>query len=405
MAVAGNSGDVEAAKTATLLAASAEEVAEFADSPVYGTSLFVHAKWNVDACADGVPDAEETALCRLLACDGERCWEGALLRSHLAAQLGDSWRGTGGLRLLLGALAEPRSGGSSQWSGDQPSSTLGACATLALGVGSAATASAPAGLAGAAPPPFPLAEASWTCPEGSAGPLKLVVRFIYREGPITAVPGVLLPPCGLSAGLSTLFGLAHGAQVAASACAAAAEEECAALQGRKESLKRDLDALESQVAAEEARLLEEFAAVLNAQKRRCRRLWEAGRGGLAIGGAGAALAIPTAATIGQCIDLPDEPAPPEAPRLAAEGPAELAAGAAAGQPDTCAWGSSLAYCSPPGSPRGGSRQPRGRQDTCAWGSSLAYCSPPTQAASAAVRGPEPNVFSIPLTLGMNDTSA
>merc|ERR1712232_1436904 len=122
---------------------------------------------------------------------------------------------------------------------------------------------------------LPTSEAVWTF-SGNDSSLSLSIRFIYREGPVVAVRGVLLQLTGLSAGLSRFFALAHGAQTAAVACITAAESECAELLKQQEALNRQLEALPKKAEEEDKMLLERMAQLLNSQKRRCRKLWEAG---------------------------------------------------------------------------------------------------------------------------------
>lgn len=236
------------------VAASSEEVAEFIDAPAPGLSLFVQSTWSISVRA-GLPTDTEAVLCQLLACDGERCWEGSLRRRDLAGPLGDSWGDPSNLKLLLAALA-------GEVLGDPSGGYLGGAGSTGRDRNST----------------LPRSEALWTCPDDAIGsPLKLSIRFLYREGPVVAVRGVDLPRTDLAVGLSRFFALAHGSQMAAAACVAAAEEERTSLQQRQEALQRKLEALPEQLEVEEERLLKEFAIVLNAQKRRCRSLWEAGR--------------------------------------------------------------------------------------------------------------------------------
>eukprot|EP00928_Gymnodinium_smaydae_P022904 TRINITY_DN19096_c0_g1_i1.p1 TRINITY_DN19096_c0_g1~~TRINITY_DN19096_c0_g1_i1.p1 ORF type:complete len:378 (-),score=104.61 TRINITY_DN19096_c0_g1_i1:74-1207(-) len=228
-------GTADSATAAETAAATAEELAEFHDAPAPGLSLFVQSTW-----AAGLPlrlpsaESGSALLCRILACDGERCWEGSLRRSDLAGPLGDSWSDPSNLRLLLDALAARREGGAA----------------------------------------LPSSEAVWGCGDGRHAHLELSVRFLFREGPVVAIRGVRLAPASLGAGLSRLFALAHGAQTAASACVGAADAECAALQQRREALQRQLQALPGELEMEERRLLAEMVEVLNNQKRRCRDVWK-----------------------------------------------------------------------------------------------------------------------------------
>merc|ERR1711971_553278 len=70
--------------------------------------------------------------------------------------------------------------------------------------------------------------------------------------------------------------MGHGAQTAAAACIAAAEGGCAQLQRRREGFQRQLEALPKDAQTADDQLLEAMAQALNSQKRRCRKLWEAG---------------------------------------------------------------------------------------------------------------------------------
>ena len=61
----------------TAVAFIAEEVAEFVDAPALGLSLFVQSTWSA-GLPEKLPEGPNAVLCRLLACDGLRCWEGFL---------------------------------------------------------------------------------------------------------------------------------------------------------------------------------------------------------------------------------------------------------------------------------------------------------------------------------------
>jgi len=215
-------------------------VSEFPDSPEPGLCLFVHCKW-VPGIPERLPESSEAELCSLLACDGERCWEGILKRGDLASSLGDSWTQSSNLSLLQGAFSRSR---------------RNICADSGAH----------------------RAQAVWSLPREAAGNarhLELSVRFVYPEGPIVAVRGVQLPSAGLDRGIARFFDMAHNAQAAANARLTAAAQESAELAQRRELVQQQLEAVPEQLKAEEERLLHEFAGVLNAQKRRCRTLWEA----------------------------------------------------------------------------------------------------------------------------------
>lgn len=238
----------------------AEEIAEFIDSPLPGLSLFVQSRWSA-GLPEKLPEGADSVLCELLACDGLRCWEGVLRRHDLSGPLGESWGKQSNLQLLLDALAGRNNRGLAAV-GSHGTASLGS-----LGVGGDAV-------------PFtnldtlPIGEAVWTCSEDSS--LGLTIRFIYREGPVIAVRGVRLLCASLSAGLSKFFALACGAQDAAFRCVSEAESECAELQTQHESLQRRLETLPKESDAEDDRILKEMAHILNNQKARCRKLWEAG---------------------------------------------------------------------------------------------------------------------------------
>mmetsp|Transcript_6410 Transcript_6410/g.9921 ORF Transcript_6410/g.9921 Transcript_6410/m.9921 type:complete len:405 (+) Transcript_6410:113-1327(+) len=310
-------------------AAVADEVAEFMDTPEPGSSLFVQSTWSAGIPTQ-LPTGTNSVLCRLLACDGEQCWEGVLRRCDLSGALGDSWGKASNLRLLLDALAAR--GRTSASNGDV-----------------------------AAPPPSPHGEAVWSLLDIGAAPLDLTVRFVYREGPVVAVPRVTLQRANVSVGLSRFFALAHGAQMAAHACVNAAEVECAHLRERCELLQKQVDVHQQNVEAEEERLMVEFAAVLNAQKRRCRKLWEANRRAGAGDNPGAFPVMHATASLEECLDRQD---PPDE--------CDLLDGVGAG-PGTVASAVSLAYPS--------------------------MTLPPSVGAED---GGNDATFTIPLTLGMDD---
>lgn len=218
---------------------------------------------------------------------------------------------------------------------------------------------------------LPTSEAVWRCyhGEGDGSPLELSVRFVLREGPMMAIPGLLLHRMKLHAGISHLFTLALGAQAASDACVTAANAELEGMERRRAEVRDALAAMPERLKAEEERLLKEFTTALNAQKRQLRRLWEAGRRDAtlrAAGGMPAFVARHVPASLGECLD-----------RAFAEGPGPLPSDAAARDADDTAAARSLTFASPP--PAAAS-QMDDRQDT------LATCFADT----------------IPLVLGMDD---
>ena len=232
-------------------AANADRVAEFVDAPLPGLTLFVQCRWSAGLPLRLPPGGADSVLCTLLACDGNRCWEGSLRRRDLAGPLGESWGEPSNLRLLLDALAA-RSISSSAGEGVLPTS-----------------------------------EATWTCLDaGKLAPLELAIRFVYREGPVVAVRGVSLAPGGLTAGLSRFFDIAYGAQTAARAFTSIATDEHAVLLQREADLRRQIDSLPLEKQAEDDRLLKEMMVILNNQKQRCLKLWQDNR--KAMGGSSAA---------------------------------------------------------------------------------------------------------------------
>jgi len=335
-----------------------EEIAEFADVPAPGLCLFVKSSWSA-GLRTGMPAAPEAVLCRLLACDGERCWEGSLRRGDLAGPLGESWTDPSNLRLLVDALAAKGSASpcAVEVGGGLAAGTdFGTCAAVA-DAGIATLLAAAGGEGGPAPTMrraatdanmtagrqgragstilrtftqgatmaggqrstgAAAAEAIWSCSreDGQVGeaPLQLVVRFNYREGPVVAVRGVRLPSASLSAGLSCFFSLAYGSQMAASACVLAAEGERAVMVKRRDELQNQLDMLPAELEAEEERLLDAFVKALNAQKRRCRRLWQTRQlercGGVAVFDGDLPPLAPATASLSECLDRED---PPEVP--------------------------------------------------------------------------------------------
>jgi hypothetical protein len=144
----------------------------------------------------------------------------------------------------------------------------------------------------------------------------LAIRFVYREGPVVAVRGVRLTPASLSAGLSILFAVAHGAQMAAEACVAASDAECGLLRKRCDTLQQQLDALPLQLQEAQEQQLAEMLLVLNAQKRRCFKIWQATKAEAGLGGKGAAgpsrpgAGLPAdeqaTASLEQCLDRGEE---------------------------------------------------------------------------------------------------
>ena len=254
-------------------AAHADRVAEFVDAPLPGLTLFVQCRWSAGLPLRLPPGGADSVLCTLLACDGNRCWEGSLRRRDLAGPLGESWGEPSNLRLLLDALAA-RSISSSAGEGVLPTS-----------------------------------EATWTCLDaGKLAPLELAIRFVYREGPVVAVRGVSLAPGGLTAGLSRFFDIAYGAQTAARAFTSIATDEHAVLLQREADLRRQIDSLPLEKQAEDDRLLKEMMVILNNQKQRCLKLWQDNR--KAMGGSSAAspLGVPEKATasLEECLERFDE---------------------------------------------------------------------------------------------------
>lgn len=284
----------------TEVAFIAEEVAEFIDAPAPGISLFVQATWSA-GLPEKLPEGADAVLCRLLACDGLRCWEGAMRRADLSGPLGDSWAKQSNLRLLMDALAAraPPSSVGSHDGGSMPS------------IGREAD------LLGAFRDALPVGEAAWTCTQGHDAALSLTIRFVYREGPVVAVRGVSLVRSDVNAGLSRFFALAHGAQTAASACIAAAEAECAQLREQQDILQRRLEALPKETEDAEDRLLQEMAHALNNQKRRCRQLFLASCQASATEGPEVDPATvslvqePATMSLEACLDRSEPPAPPE----------------------------------------------------------------------------------------------
>eukprot|EP00929_Paragymnodinium_shiwhaense_P114287 TRINITY_DN82629_c0_g1_i1.p1 TRINITY_DN82629_c0_g1~~TRINITY_DN82629_c0_g1_i1.p1 ORF type:complete len:431 (+),score=68.84 TRINITY_DN82629_c0_g1_i1:37-1329(+) len=209
------------------------EIVEFPDAPVVGASLFVLPQWGAGLPEKLPPGDGATVLCKLLACDGERSWEGALRHSDLGGPLGESFGDASNLRLLCNALAGPQSSSEA----------------------------------------LPRSEAIWTCSATAHAPLELAIRFVYREGPVVAVRGVRLAAASLSSGLSRFFDIARQTQLARDDVVAAANDSCLTLQKDQEVMKQRLQQLPSQLEQVEERLLEQMVAVLNAQKKRCRKLW------------------------------------------------------------------------------------------------------------------------------------
>ncbi|CAE8591478.1 unnamed protein product, partial [Polarella glacialis] len=229
-----------------------ENIAEFPDALSPGLPLIVQSAWRLgilSAAAGGDRPSGQDEICHLRAFDGARCWEGVLHRTDLAGPLGNSWEDPLNLRLLFSALCR--------------------------------TPLSPVAGAGAVLTPTPRAEAVWRCSDvlgdGSDAfqSLELSVRFLYQEGPVAAIRAARLESVPAGPGLAKLCAHVRGLQAADEACTQAAAQERASFQGRLESLKRRLEALPGQAEAEERRLLGSLAEVLNAQKRRCRRRWEA----------------------------------------------------------------------------------------------------------------------------------
>jgi len=217
-------------------------ILEFPDALGPGLPLFVQTTWRLatESKAAGF-EGGDTEICHLVVFDGLRCWEGLLCRKDLAGPFINSWNSPVNLRLLRSALSEipPRRG-------------------HALDV--------------------PKAEAVWQLdtPLGQAGEcsLELSVRFVYREGPVAAVRGAKLSATLLGPALARLCAQVRALQASAELCKEAAAQERINLQQRQESLKRQLECLPSQVADEEEQVLQQLCGVLNAQKRRCRRIWQ-----------------------------------------------------------------------------------------------------------------------------------
>lgn len=253
-----------------------EEVAEFGDAPYPGSSLFVKSSWLSELPLRELPPIAESVICQLLACDSEHCWQGQLRRCDLAGPLEQSWSKPANLQLMCEALT----------------GTLSAKPT---------TSSSQADARG-----VPSAQAVWTVCHDSS--LELAIRFLFRAGPIIAIKGVRLPRIELGGGLCHFFSLAHGGQVEARTSKEVADEECSSLQRRRDTLQRQLDALPLQLEAEEKRLLDEFVAILNCQKRRCRQLWDErrARSGLCPPPVDLPFTSPTQPSLEACLDRRDD---------------------------------------------------------------------------------------------------
>lgn len=255
-----------------------EEVAEFGDAPYPGSSLFVKSSWLSPLPLRELPPVAESVICHLLACDSEHCWQGQLRRCDLAGPLEQSWSKHANLQLLCEALT----------------GTIAAKPT---------TSSSQADARG-----VPSAQAVWTVSGSHDAPLELAIRFLFRAGPIIAIKGVRLLRIELGGGLCQFFALAHGGQVEARTSKEVADEECNSLQRRRDALQRQFDALPQQLEAEERRLLDEFAAILNCQKRRCRQLWDErrARSGLSPPPVDLPFTSPTQPSLEACLDRRDD---------------------------------------------------------------------------------------------------
>eukprot|EP00434_Breviolum_minutum_P027257 symbB.v1.2.024103.t1/scaffold2257.1/size84218/2 len=166
--------------------------------------------------------------------DGNHCWEGPLQRQDLAGPLGDSWKDPANMRLLQQALVTPN-------------------------------------VSAFVPHLGPRAEASWKI-EGED--LRLTVRFIYREGPVAAIQGARFPKTDLKDALQKICASVRGLQEELQKQKAHVQLERGTLQQRQDVLKRRLEVLPEEVERHESFLLDALQGVLNAQKRRCRHLWE-----------------------------------------------------------------------------------------------------------------------------------
>lgn len=219
--------------------ASVANLVEFPDGLGLNVPLFVQCKWCFDASTTVEPTAETSdVLCELTMMDGNHCWAGPLRRRDLAGPLENSWKDPANLRLLREALVAPAA----------PSVT--------------------------APPLFmggPTAESSWKVEHGE---LQLTVRFIYREGPVAAIQSARFPKVDLKDSLQTICRSVRALQEDVRKQKEQVQLERATPQQRQEVLKRRLEILPKEVEDHETQLLEALCGVLNAQKRRCRGLWE-----------------------------------------------------------------------------------------------------------------------------------
>lgn len=287
-----------------------EDLAEFADAPAPGLSLLASVTWEPGP----LPHSREgeARVCQLLVSDGQRCWQGDLLRRHLGGPLGESWGDPSNLQLLKTALS-----GSS--AAKPPAATL-APPTLTFGSQTQASGWVAQRLSSQAP----ASEAVWSCSRDEDAELVLSVRFLFKEGPVVAVRHVSLGRPLAAGTIQHLLALGQGAQVAADACVSAVEAQTVQLQRRQEELTKKLAELPGQLERQEQDLIAEFAALLNAQKRRCRRLYQRrqAQSGLLperrhldeepLG--------PATATLAECLDRPGAPvAEPEEDEPSDEG--------------------------------------------------------------------------------------
>lgn len=206
---------------------SAAEIVEFRDCPEPGRSLFVQSQWHAALPKLLPPDDEP--LCELLACDAESSWKGGIYRCNLSQSL-KSWDESN-LEILRRAFNKGTSKVHSTW------------------------------MRG------PLGDDS----------LQLTVRFQYKEGKLAAIPRLHLQPVTFGEAISRFTASARKTQAFADERLISAAEERRSLQSRREELRRALETWPQLVEGEEQRLLRNFAAALNAQKRRNRELRDSGR--------------------------------------------------------------------------------------------------------------------------------
>lgn len=328
-------------------------LAEFVDVPVPGSSLFVLSSWS-PGLPDRLPADTDTTLCEVLACDGERCWEGSLHLCDLAGPLSKSWSDPCNLKLLCSALAPqpastmpvhhedvrmPTQGGTVGLSRSgtvglarsqtfSRGGTIARTGTLARGntFGNLARQNTVTGVGRKNLPALgehvaneatghcidvpaeriPTADAMWTCDDGPFASLHLSIRFLHREGPIVAVQSVCLKPIDMFDGRARFSSFACDMQCAANIFIESGQKEISTLQVQRDALQRELSGLPEVLKDEEERLLSEFLVVLNSQKRRCRDLWQASRGENSNGPSGVMpllrAGMPKTPTFKDCLD-------------------------------------------------------------------------------------------------------